>query len=154
MGAQRPASVGVATWGAVAAVGVTALTAALTVVLHDALVAAWSRGRTDVTAVQPPAFSPVAITLSAVLAVLVGVLLFFFRHGYDWARVVLSVVVLLVGVATCAILRTDPPAAFLVVTAAAVVVDLAAVVALWHRDTRAWTRGGGRPPGAASPGAA
>ena len=60
MGAQRPASVGVATWGAVAAVGVTALTAALTVVLHDALVAAWSRGRTDVTAVQPPAFSPVA----------------------------------------------------------------------------------------------
>jgi uncharacterized membrane protein YfcA len=137
MGAQRPTAVHVATWAAVGAVAMTAVTALLTVVLHGELVDAWSRGRSDISAVRPPAFTPVAVTLSVVLAVLVAVLLAFFRNGFDWARVVLSVVVLLIGVATCAVLRTDPPAAFLAVAVVSVLVDLTAVVALWHHDSRA-----------------
>ena len=140
MGAQRPPAVVVATWSAVGSVAMTALTALLTIVLHGELVDAWSRGRTDISAVRPPAFTPVAVTMSVVLAVLVGVLLSFFRSGYDWARVVLSVVVLLVGVATCAVLRADPPVLFLVVAVASILVDLTAVLALWHRDTRVATR--------------
>jgi hypothetical protein len=140
MGAQRPTAVLVATWAAVGSVALTALTALLTIVLHGELVDAWSRGRSDISAVQPPAFTPVAVTMSVVVAVLVGVLLTFFRSGYGWARVVLSVVVLLVGVAACAVLRTHPPALFLVVAAASIVVALVAVVALWHPDTRVATK--------------
>ena len=140
MDAQRPTAVQVATWAAIGSVAMTALTAVLTIVLHGQLVDAWSRGRTDIAAVHPPAFTPVAVTMSVVLAVLVGVLTSFFRNGYDWARVALSVVVLLIGVATCAVLRTDPPALFLVVAVVSLVVDVVAVVALWHRDTRVATK--------------
>jgi hypothetical protein len=140
MGGQRPTAVVVATWAAVGAVAMVALTAVLTVVLHGELVDAWARGRTDITAVQPPAFAPVAITMSVVLAVLVGVLLSFFRNGYDWARVVLSVVAVLLGVTACAVLRTHPPTLFLAVAVVSVAVDLTAAVALWHPDTRLATR--------------
>jgi hypothetical protein len=140
MGAQRPTAVLVATWATVGSVAMVALTAVLTVVLRGELVDAWARGRTDITSIQPPAFAPVAITMSVVLAVLVGVLLTFFRSGYDWARVVLSVVVVLLGVAAGAVLRTDPPASFLVVAVLSVLVDLTAAIALWHRDTRVATR--------------
>jgi len=135
MGGQRPTAVLVATWAAVGSASLTALTALLTLVLHGQLVDAWSRGRSDISAVQPPAFTPVAVTMSVVLAVLVGVLLAFFRGGYGWARVVLSVVVLLIGVAAGAVLRTDPPAPFLVVAVASILVALVGVVALWHPDT-------------------
>jgi uncharacterized membrane protein YfcA len=140
MGAQRPTAVLLATWATVASVVMTGLTAVLTIAFHDQLIDAWARGRTDISAVEPPAFTPVAVTMSVVLAVLVGVLLSFFRNGYDWARVVLSAVVLLIGVATCAVLRTDPPVLFLVVAVVSIAVDLTAAVALWHRDTRATTR--------------
>jgi hypothetical protein len=130
----------VATWAAVGAVAMVALTAVLTVALHGELVDAWARGRTDITAIQPPAFAPVAVTMSVVLAVLVAVLLSFFRNGYDWARVVLSVVVVLLGVTACAVLRTDPPTLFLVVAVVSVAVDLTAAAALWHPDTRVATK--------------
>src|SRR5690242_6659062 len=140
MSPQRPAMVTGATWLAVAAVAMTGVTALMTVVFKHELVDAWAADRSDAGAVEPPAFVPVAITMFVVVALLSMVLISFFRDGHDWARVLLSAVVVLIGIATFAILRTNPPVLFLAVAVVSVVVDLAAVVALWHRDTRAFCR--------------
>ena len=104
------------------------------------LVDAWAAGRSDSSSVEPPAFVPVAVTMFVVVASLAAVLVFFLREGHEWARIVLSAVVALVGVATLAILRTSPPALFLVLAAVSLVLDVAAVVALWRRETRAYCR--------------
>lgn len=136
MSSQRPAMVTGATWLAAAAVAMTGVTALMTVVFKDELVRAWAADRSDAGAVEPPAFVPVAVTMFVVVALLAVVLLSFFREGHNWARIVLSAVVVMVGIATFAILRTNPPALFLAVAIVSLVIDLAAVVALWHKDTR------------------
>ena len=138
MNPQRPAVVTGATWLAVAAVAMTGLTALMTVVFKDELVRAWAADRSDAGAVEPPAFVPVAITMFVVVALLAVVLLSFFREGHNWARILLSALVVMVGIATFAILRTNPPPLFLAVAIVSLLVDLAAVVALWHRETRAF----------------
>src|SRR4051812_33604948 len=135
---QRPAVVTGATWLAVAVVAMAGVTALMTVVFEDELVRAWAADRSDAGAVEPPAFVPVAITMFVVVALLAVVLISFFREGHNWARILLSAVLVLVGIATFAILRTNPPALFLVVAVVSLLVDLAAVVALWHKDTRAF----------------
>jgi hypothetical protein len=136
MSPQRPAMVTGATWLAAAAVAMTGVTALMTVVFKDELVRAWAADRSDAGAVEPPAFVPVAVTMSVVVALLAVVLLSLFRQGHNWARIVLSAVVVMVGIATFAILRTNPPPLFLAVAIVSLVIDLAAVVALWHKDTR------------------
>ena len=138
MNPQRPAVVTGATWLAVAAVAMTGLTALMTVVFKDELVRAWAADRSDAGAVEPPAFVPVAITMFVVVALLAVVLLSFFREGHNWARILLSALVVMVGIATFAILRTNPPPLFLAVAIVSLLVDLAAVVALWHKETRAF----------------
>ena len=135
---QRPAVVTGAIWLAIAAVAMTGLTALMTVVFKDELVRAWAADRSDSGAVEPPAFVPVAITMFVVVACLAVVLISFYREGHNWARILLSAVVVLIGIATFAILRTNPPALFLAVAIVSVLVDLAAVVALWHKDSRAF----------------
>jgi hypothetical protein len=140
MGPQRPAMVTGATWLAAAAVAMTGVTALLTVVFKSELVDAWAADRSDAGAVEPPEFVPVAVTMFAVVALLSVVLIALFREGHDWARIVLSAVVVLVGIATFAILRTNPPALFLAIAVVSLVVDLAAVAALWHKDTRTFCR--------------
>ncbi|MGB0098883.1 MAG: hypothetical protein WBP61_01255 [Nocardioides sp.] len=136
---QRSAVVVGATWLAIGAVAMTGLTAVLTLVFHDELVDAWAADRPDVGSVEPPAFVPVAVTMFFVVALLALVLIAFFRQGYRWARILLSAVIVLVGASTVAILRTDPPTLFLVVAVLSVAVDVAATVALWHKDTREFT---------------
>ena len=140
MSPQRPAMVTGATWLAVAAVAMTGLTALMTVVLKDELVRAWAADRSDAGAVEPPAFVPVAVTMFVVVALLAVVLVSFFREGHNWARILLSALVVMVGIATFAILRTNPPALFLAVAIVSLVIDLAAVGALWHKDTRGFCR--------------
>ncbi len=133
---QRPAAATGAIWLAIAAVAMTGLTALMTVVFKDELVRAWAADRSDSGSVEPPAFVPVAVTMFVVVALLAMVLISFFREGHNWARIALSAVVVLVGIGTFAILRTNPPALFLVVAIISLIIDLAAVVALWHKDTR------------------
>jgi len=145
---HRPAAVTGATWLSIAVVAMTGLTALLTVVFKDELVDAWASGRSASSAVEPPAFVPVAVTMFVVVALLSVVLVSFLREGHEWARLVMSAVVVLVGVATLAILRTGPPPLFLVVSVASLLVDAAAVVALWRRDTREFCK---RRPGDARP---
>ena len=140
MAPDRPSMVTAAIWLSGAVVAMTGVTALLTVLLEDELVDAWAAGRPATSAVEAPAFVPVAVTMFVVVALLAVVLIAFLRHGHEWARLVMSAIVVLVAVATLAILRTSPPAVFVVVAAVSLVVDLAAVVALWHRDTRAFCR--------------
>jgi hypothetical protein len=136
MGPQRSVVVVGATWLTIGAVAMTGLTAVLTVVFKDELVDAWAAGRSESSLVEPPAFVPVAITMFFVFALLSAVLIALFRQGHNWARIVLSALMVLIAASTIAILRTDPPTLFLVVAVVSLVVDLAAAVALWHKDTR------------------
>ena len=140
MAPQRPSVVAGAIWLVVGVVAMAGLTALMAAVFKGELIDAWAAGRSDDGAVKPPAFVPVAVTMFVVVALLSGVLLSFFRDGHNWARVVLSALVVLVGVGTLAILRTSPPTLFLVVAAVSLVVDVATVVALWHRETRTFCR--------------
>jgi hypothetical protein len=139
MSQQRPGSATGAIWLLVGVVGLAGLMALLTAVFEGELVDAWARGRTDAGSVEPPAFVPVAVTMFVVVAALTAVLLTFFRHGHGWARVLLTVVVVMMAIGSLAAVRTSPPAVFLVLSLASLVVDVAAIVALWHRDTRGFT---------------
>jgi hypothetical protein len=150
MSPQRPAVVTGAVWLSVGVIAAAGLTALMTLVFKDELVDAWAADRTDAGAVEPPAFVPVAITMFVVVALLAVVLISFFGKGYNWARVVLSAVVVLVGVATLAILRTNPPALFLAVAIVSLLVDVAAVGALWHPETLAFCRRTPADPSAGS----
>jgi Trk-type K+ transport system membrane component len=138
---RRPGSATGAMWLVAGMIVLTGVTALLTAVFEDDLVGAWAQGRTDLGSVQPPAFVPVAITMFVVVALLALVLLEMFRHGHDWARILLTALVLMMTLATVAGLRTGPPAFFLVLSLVSLVVDLAALALLWHPDTRAFTSG-------------
>jgi len=139
MAPQRPGSVTGAVWLLLAVVAMSGVTALLTLVLEQDMIDAWAAGRSDVGSVKPPAFVPVAITMFVVVASLAGVLIRFFVQGHNWARILLTALVVLMGVATVAGLRTGPPALFFVLAAASLVIDVVAIGLLWHRDTRAYT---------------
>ena len=135
---QRSVVVTGAIWLTVGAVGLAGLATLFTIVFKDALVDAWAADRSDVGSVTPPAFVPVAVTMFFVVAMLTFVILTFFRHGYEWARILLSLIAVVLALATLAVLQTSPPTLFLVVAIVSLLVDVAAVVALWHKDTRAF----------------
>jgi hypothetical protein len=151
----KPASVTRAIWLSWALVLLGAVTTALTVILRDDLIRAWAEGRADIRriletqglqavkdgAVQPPAFVPVAVVLFIVMAMLIWILLVFFGNGYNWARVSLTALLVLTAVGTVAGLRTGPPTVFVVLCYLSFVLELAAVVFLWHPDTNAFLRG-------------
>jgi O-antigen/teichoic acid export membrane protein len=138
MGQQRSVVVTGAIWLTVGAVGIAGLATLFTIVFKDELVDAWAADRTDVGSVTPPAFVPVAVTMFFVVAMLTFVILAFFRQGYEWARILLSLIAVVLALATLAVLQTSPPTLFLVVAIVSLLVDVAAVVALWHKDTRAF----------------
>ncbi len=147
---QRPGSVIAAIWvlgGLILTSGVTAL---LTLVFADDLDASWADGRSDTGSVHPPAFAPVAITMFVVVAMLAVVLIMFLGQGHNWARVLLSALVILMAIATLASLRANPPAVFLVLSALALSLDIVAAVLLWHPDSRAFTRAAPVDEGAGS----
>ena len=141
MSRQQPGSVTRATWVLLGLVALNGLTAVLTFVMRDDLVRSWASGRVDTGTVQPPEFVPVAIVLFFVFAAIAGVLVAFLRGGHNWARLSLTGLVAFMGLATLAGLRTNPPALFLVLSIVSVVLDLALLFFLWHRDTNAYIRG-------------
>ncbi|HEY0950396.1 hypothetical protein [Nocardioides sp.] len=147
MNPQRPVSVVGAIWVLVALVAFSGVTALLTLVFHDELDASWAADRSDLGTVEPPAFAPVAITLFVVVALLVLVLLVFLGQGHNWARVLLSALVILMAIATLASLRADPPVLFIVLSIVTLSLDLVAAGLLWHPDTRAYTRAEPVPAG-------
>ena len=135
---ERSRVVAGAWWLTIGMLVLAGIATLFTVVFKDELVASWAAGRSDAGAVSPPAFVPVAVTMFFTVALLTWVVLVFFRLGYEWARVLLSLIALGLALATLGVLQTDPPTVFLVVAIVSLVVDVAAVVALWHKDTRAF----------------
>ena len=135
---QRPGAVTGAMWLLVGVVAMSGAIALLTAIFRGQLVDSWAEGRTDLGSVEPPSFVPVAVTMFVVVALLVGVLLMFFREGHNWARIVLSGLVAILVLGTLAGLRTGPPPFFVVVCLLAIALDVAAFVMLWHKDTRAY----------------
>jgi hypothetical protein len=137
-------------------VGLLALATVLTLFMEDQLITAWAEhnpGARDIlreggiealkqSRISPPAFVPVAVVMFVVLLGLVGVLLVFFREGYQWARLTLGGLglLLLLGSALIAF-REDPPAVFVVIALAAVVADLVFLGLLAHPDTSTFFRG-------------
>jgi hypothetical protein len=85
----------------------------------------------------------VALVLFVVFALLAGVLAMFLRSGHHWARVSLTALAVFMAVASLAGLRSGPPPVFVVLTLVAVVLDLALLVFLWHRDTGTFIREAG-----------
>lgn len=138
MDPQRPRSVTSASWLVVAVVALSGVTAVCTAAFKSTLVDSWAAGRTDAGSVDPPAFVPVVIVMFVVHALLIGVLTMLFREGHGWARIVLSVVALLTALAAVAGMRTGLPALFVVLSLVEVVLDLALVGCLWHKDTSAF----------------
>lgn len=121
----------------------------LTVVLNDELIRTWAEGRPDLRrvletqglqaikdgAVRPPAFVAPAITLFVVIAMLIWMLLVFFVNGNNWARLSLTALLFFTAVTTIAGIRTDPPAVFVGLSVASMVLEVVAVAYLWHPDT-------------------
>jgi hypothetical protein len=156
MGRQWPGSVVNATRCLSALMGMMALGTVLTVLLQDDLIEAWAEGNPaareilrdgglealKASSLSLPAFVPVIVVMFFVLMALLSVLRVFFREGYEWARLSLAGVGLLIGLTVGLIVfRESPPALFLILCLVIIVVDLALLVLLFHRDTTEFIRG-------------
>jgi len=146
MGRQRPTSVTNALRAQWALVVVSAIGAAMTVPLRDALLENWADARGGLDAVEQsgiatPAFVPVAVVSFVVYAALAWVIGALFREGHRWAR--WSLLTLAAGFLFAAnvIYRAGPPPFFVVVGVVAVLLDLALVWFLLQRDSGEWVRG-------------
>jgi hypothetical protein len=133
-----PRSVRLAVWLIVVLVVVGAGVTVLTALERDALIDAWSVGHPEGSAIQPPAFVPVAVVLYVVFAGLLLVLLPFLRTAHNWARWSLVALVVVIVLATVASLRTDPPLLFVLCSLASLPLDAAILYTLMHRDTAAF----------------
>jgi drug/metabolite transporter (DMT)-like permease len=142
MSLQRPTTATASIWLAVGVLVLSGVSAVLTVVFRDEVLAAWRAGRDDSSSIEQPAFVPVALVMYVVVALLMWVLLMFFREGHNWARRSIVALFLLMGVGILAVLRTEPPTVFLVLCGLTLVVDLVAVGCLLHKDTRTWCHEG------------
>ena len=131
----------------VALMVLSAMTTALMALMRNRLILSWATsrpGRLDDYrdgAVRPPAFVPVAIVLFVVVAALIAVLLVYLRNGEGWARLCLSALVVFTAVATIGALVTTPPAEFVVLAYASLVIEAVALGCLWHPTTSAYLAG-------------
>lgn len=141
MSQDRPASVTVAVWLTWALVVLWGATALLSLVFKSELTDAWASGRVDSGSVKAPAIVPVVVVMLVVVALLALVLLEFFRSRHGWARVTLTVCVVLAALSTLATLRIGPPTLFVVLSLVGLVLQAGVVGALWHRDTSGYLRG-------------
>lgn len=156
MGRQWPGSVVNAMWCLGALVVLMGVGSVLTWLLEDDLVEAWAEGNPGAreilreggiealkeSSISPPAFVPVVVVMFIVMVSLVAVLRVFFREGYEWARLSLATVGLSIGLAAGLIaFRETPPTMFVVLCVVTLVVDVAFLFFLFHRDTTAFVRG-------------
>ena len=156
MGRQWPASVVNALRCLTVLVGLMALGTLLTIVFQDALIESWAEGNPGASeildeggiealkasSIALPAFVPVVVVMFIVLLGLLAVLRVFLREGYEWARLSLAAVALLIGLAAGLIaFRESPPLVFVVVCVVALVVDVAFLAFLAHPDTTEFIRG-------------
>ena len=151
-----PRSVHLAVRGAWTLLGVMAVVVVLMAVFYNEVVGAWAdhhEGAREVfdqggraglqrAGFAPPSFLPVAVTMLAVGAMIVWVLVVFLRLGYRWGQ--LGLAALMVGCAYASVALgfvLAPPPVFVVTAVAALLVEGVTLVCLWHPDTRAHVRG-------------
>ena len=128
----------------------------LTIVLQDELVEAWAEGNPGAreilreggiealkaSSISLPAFVPVVVVMFVVVLGLLAVLWVFFREGYEWARLSLVALGLLIGLAAGLIaFRESPPAVFVALCVVTLLVDVAFLALLAHPDTTEFVRG-------------
>lgn len=153
---EAPAPMRWSMWLLGAYLGLGALTVLLSALLRDELVLNWAEGHRDAREIvsqqgldylvteQPiavPQFVPVAAVLFVTVASLVLVLAMFYRGGHNWARVCLTVLAVMTGVATASGIRVGAPTVFMVLSYLALVVVVALLVTMWHPATSAHLRG-------------
>jgi len=156
MSRQWPSSMVNAQRALVALVALMGLGTVLTVLLEDSLIRAWAErnagareilddGGMDAlkaSSISLPAFVPVVVVMFVVMLGLLGVLRVFLREGYEWARVSLVGVALLIGIGAGLIaFRESPPGVFVALCVVTLLVDLAFLVLLAHPDTTEFIRG-------------
>jgi len=120
----------------------------LVVLRHDDLLRSWAEGNPSARKIlhteglealkhpgefdiKPPHFVAPALTLWAVVAALLGVLTVFLRNGFEWARIMMTILLLVTAVASVGGIMTGPPALFIVLTLVAIVIGIAAIVSMW-----------------------
>lgn len=143
MSQEQPAAVA-AVWLTRAQLVLLLVASLLSVVFHEELTDAWQAGRVDTGSVEPPSIVPVVVVMLAVIGSLLYVLLEFFRSRHGWARIAIAATLAMLAFGTLATLRSGPPALFVVTSIVSLVLDVAIVVALWHRDTTAYLRAADR----------
>jgi hypothetical protein len=138
--AQRPTSVTRAIQLLLGLLAAGLVVTVLVVVLRDDLEEAWSAGHPADSAIKPLEFVPVAIVLYVVVALLVLTLIPLFRSGAGWARYSLVAMVVVIALSTIAVIRTDPPTLFVVLSVCSLVLDAAILFFLAHPDTGRYCR--------------
>ncbi len=138
---EAPRALTWVTRSVLAMVVVGAATAVLVVVQREELLAAWTVGHPPDSTIKPLAFVPVALVLFVVFVGSVLLMLAFLLGGHGWARYCLAAIVAFVALATVAALRTNPPAAFVLVSAIGLGVEVSTLALLWHPATSAFLRG-------------
>lgn len=131
------------------------LTVSLVALLRERMVLNWAEGHRDAREIvaqrgldylmdeRPiavPQFFAVSAVLFITVASLITVLSMFYAHGHHWARVCLSVLLVMIAIATGSGMRVDPPLTFLVLSWTAIVLVVALLAAMWHPSTSAHLR--------------
>ena len=131
-GPERPRALTWVVRGVWAQVLVGVLTAALVVVQREPLMDAWTAGQPPDSTIAPLSFVPVALVCCGTFVGSALLMLAFLRAGHGWARWCLAAIIAFVVLATVAALRTSPPTSFVVVSVVGLVVEVATLVALWR----------------------
>lgn len=95
----------------------------------------WPGTHTDYTGARAPHFVAPAITLYVVLASLVGVLAIFLRNGFEWARIVLTLIIFFAAVASAGGILTGPPALFVILPIIAIALGVSIIAFMWLPTT-------------------
>ncbi|WP_110181611.1 hypothetical protein [Nocardioides solisilvae] len=149
----RPPSVILAARVAVALLLAAAVTTVLTWWRREDLLTSWAEGNAGARAILAegglaaveetlavPAFVPVTVTSFVVLVMLVGVLLAFFVEGFGWARLALAVIALFGVFLAVLCVASGIPTLFVVMSVVMVLLCLALLVLLFHKDTNRYFR--------------
>ena len=134
--------------GAFLALGLLAV--ALVALLREQMVLNWAEGHgqareivaqrgldylMDERPIAVPQFFAVSSVLFVTVAALVAVLAVFYAHGHHWARVCLTVLLVMTAIATGSGLRVQPPPTFMVLSLVGIGLVVALLVAMWHPRT-------------------
>lgn len=148
----RPASLTWALRALLALIAFGAVVVALIVIRHDDLLRVWAEGNPSARRIletkgleaikhpgeydiKPPHFVAPALTLYGVIASLVAVIMVYLRNGFEWARVVLTLLLAFTAVASIGGIMTGPPFLFVVLTVIEIAIGAVAVVFMWMPAT-------------------